>query len=565
MKPAFSGSLFQALVLALAPSMVPAEGLRHPFCATYPGSDLVPLVNARERAARSGMRAASSNTRASQAARSGGVAVLTDQGDLVFQANGMDLQGKGLEFRPGYTASRVDRPLGPDGAPLSLGDDDSREVPLPFAFPFFGKTYDKAFVNSDGNLTFEAADNASTARTLARLIAGPPRVAPLLADFDPGSGGKITTTGSAQSFSVKWTEVPQFEVTDKNTFELTLFPDGRITFSYDATNLSTAIREGASGISAGGGAEGLQTVDLSQAAGISFSRSIGESFRNETDIDLTAVAQAFYRSFGDDYQQLIVYTNRNYIPRSQGAFAYEVTVRNNIGGIGTGITDGGATYGSRSALESMVLMDSISKYSANSTDRVLREETTMSVLAHEVGHRWLATARFIDQGAVSEELLGRQKAHWSFYLNSSGSHDEGNQIEDLGGGVFRTGPPSQRYGPLDQYLMGLRDSAEVPPFFLIRNAVLDGVQGAERAPQSNVDIKGTRRDITVAEVIAAMGPRTPSPAPNPPAWRVAFLYVTQGDPGDAAGIALVDLIRAQFEAYFPLSTEGRLSIETRLK
>jgi hypothetical protein len=80
-----------------------------------------------------------------------------------------------------------------------------------------------------------------------------------------------------------------------------------------------------------------------------------------------------------------------------------------------------------------------------------------------------------------------------------------------------------------------------------------------------VDIKGLKKDVTVDDVIAAMGPRSPAPAPNPAAWRVAFLYVTQGDPGDAAGIALVDSIRAQFQGYFPLSTEGRLSIETRLK
>lgn len=564
MKSGFLRFTFIAAVLVSA-TPASAEGLRHAYCATYPGSDLVPLVNSREKLARGGARAASSNTRAAGTTRSGDVAVLMDQGDLIFLANSMDLQGKGLEFRPGYTVSRVDRPLGPDGASITLGDDDSREVPLPFAFPFFGKTYDKAFVNSDGNLTFEAKDDASTSRTLARLISGPPRVAPLLADLDPSSGGRVSTTSTASAFTVKWTDVPQFEIPDKNTFELTLYPDGRISFSYDATSLTPAIQEGASGISAGGGVEGLTTTDLSAAAGVAFSRSIGESFRSETGIDLPAVARAFYASFGDDYQQLIVYTNRNYIPRSEGAFAYEVTIRNNVSGIGSNLVDSGAAYGSAAALESMVLMDSVNKYSANPSDRVLREETTLSVLAHEVGHRWLATARFNDAGVSSTELLGRQKAHWSFYMNSSGSHDEGNQIEDLGGGLFKTGPASQRYGPLDQYLMGLRTSAEVPPFFVIRDAVLDGVQSAERAPQSNVDIKGVKKEVTVADVIAAMGPRSPAPAANPPAWRVAFLYVTQGDPGDAAGIALVDRIRSQFEAYFALSTEGRLSIETRLK
>ena len=557
--------LSASAVFIASAALASAEGLKHPFCATYPGSDLVPLVNAREAQARRGPAALASNTRAASVSRNGDVAMLVDRGDLIFGANALDLQGKGLEFRPGYTLSRVDRPVGTDGVVVPLTDDDSREVPLPFAFPFFGKTYDRAFVNSDGNVTFGAADNASTARTLARLISGPPRVAPLLADLDPGSGGRVSTTSSASAFTVKWTEVPQFEVGDKNTFEVTLFPDGRISFAYDATNLNAGLAEGAAGIAAGGSPDGLQTADLSGAAGVPFTSSIGESFRSESDIDLTAVARAFYGSFGDDYQQLVVYTNRNYIPRSQGAFAFETTIRNSISGIGSATTNTGSAYGSAATLESMVLMDSITKYSANPSDLILREETTLSVLAHEVGHRWLATARFSDGGTTSTELLGRQQAHWSFYMNSSGSHDEGNAIQDLGGGVFKTGPTSQRYGPLDQYLMGIRQSSEVPPFFVIRNAVLDGAQTAERAPQSNVEIKGVRKDVTIADVIAAMGPRNPAPAPTAAPWRIAFLYVTDGNAQDAAAVAQVDRIRSQFESYFPLSTEGRLTIETRLK
>jgi len=553
------------VALTAAASVVAAEGLGHPYCATYPGSDLVPLVRALERQAREGVRASGSNTRAAAVSRSGDVAMLVDQGDLIFLPNPLDLQGKGLEFRPGYTVSRVDRPLGPEGSALVLGDDDSKEVALPFAFPFFGKTYAKAFVNSDGNLTFEAADNASTARTLARLVSGPPRVAPLLADLDPSSGGRITTSSSAGAFTVKWTDVPQFEIPDKNTFELTLFPDGRISFSYDALNLSSTLSEGACGIAAGGGVQGMQTTDLSAAAGVSFALSIGESYRLESDIDLTAVARAFYGTFADDYQQLVVYTNRNYIPRTQGAFAFESTVRNQISGIGSGAINSGAAYGSASTLESMVLMDSITKYSGDPSARVLREETTLSVLAHEVGHRWLATARFLDAGVSSTELLGRQQAHWSFYMHSAGSHDEGNDVQDLGGGVFKTGPASQRYGPLDQYLMGVRTPEEVPPFFVIRNAVVDGAQTAERAPQSNVDIKGTRKDVAITDVVAAMGARIPAPVRNPAPWRIAFLYVTQGDSFDASNVALVERIRSQFQDYFPLSTEGRLSIETRLK
>ena len=552
-------------VLTLWGSVAAAEGIKHPFCGTYPGIDLAHLLNAREARERAGLAVRGANVRASSVvSRNGDVAMLIDQGDLLFRANGLDLQGKALEFQPGYTVSRVDRPLNPEGAPVALGDDDSREVPLPFAFPFFGKNYDKAFVNSDGNLTFEAADSASTARTLARLVSGPPRIAPLLADLDPSKAGRVTALSSAASFTVRWTDVPQFDVADKNTFEMTLFPDGRISFSYDAA-LTLGLAEGAVGISAGSGGEGLTTTNLSDVAGLSFTRSVGESFRLESGIDLSAVARAFYTQFGDDYQQMIVYTNRGFIPPSQSAFAYESTVRNTISGIGGSVFDNGAEYGSAATLESMVMMDRVNKYSTNGTDRVLREETTLSVLAHEVGHRWLATAKFSDGGVASNELLGRQQAHWSFYMHSSGSHDEGNHIDELGAGVFRTGPTSQRYGPLDQYLMGVRTAEEVPPFFFIRSPIADGAQTAERAPESNVDIKGTKKDVTIADVIAAMGPRSPAAAPNGAPWRVAFLYVTEGEAGDAAAVAIVDSIRSQFEEFFQRSTEGRLSIDTRLK
>ena len=66
-----------------------------------------------------------------------------------------------------------------------LGDDDSALVPLPFPFPFFGASYRQVYINSDGNLTFLAAESASTARLTGRVTGGPPRIAPLFDDLDP--------------------------------------------------------------------------------------------------------------------------------------------------------------------------------------------------------------------------------------------------------------------------------------------------------------------------------------------------------------------------------------------
>ena len=53
------------------------------------------------------------------------------------------------------------------GDALTLGDDDSAAVTLPFEFPFYAATHAGAFVNSDGNLTFEEGDSASRARSVS--------------------------------------------------------------------------------------------------------------------------------------------------------------------------------------------------------------------------------------------------------------------------------------------------------------------------------------------------------------------------------------------------------------
>ena len=91
------------------------------------------------------------------------------------------------------------------------------------------------------------------------------------------------------------------------------------------------------------------------------------------------------------------------------------------------------------------------------------------MLGQEVGHRWLAFFEFRDHtGERSQALLGRDEAHWSFFFDSDASVMEGNDIEDLGGGSFRTVAAVERYSLLDQYAMGLVPRIEVPPFFYVR-------------------------------------------------------------------------------------------------
>ena len=369
------------------------------------------------RAARTGARASSVG-----ASDVGQIAVLEDQGDLALLRNPIDLAGAAVRFTPsgsGYSVTRVTLPLEPDtGTRLSLGDDDSSRITLPFGFPFFGQTYSAAFVNSDGNVTFGQKDDASTSRDVGRLVDGPPRVAPLLVDLNPESGGTISFLSVADHATVTWRAVPQFDETDKNTFQVTLWADGRVDFVYD-TELATSIEEAATGIAPGNGTGGITAVDFAHAAAVTGTGAFAESFRDRDGLDTVAVARKFYTTHADDYQQLIIYTSRRLVPA--GVFSFEETVHNTDAGIGASQADLTAEYGSRGRLESFVTMDTIGKYPDDINQRFLGEDSTLTVLGHEVGHRWLANARFRDGATTSTELLGRDEVHWSFFVDTDGS------------------------------------------------------------------------------------------------------------------------------------------------
>jgi hypothetical protein len=492
------------------------------------------------------------------------VAVIEDRGDLAFFPNRLDLQNAGLLFTPvdgGYRLDRVDRPVTTEpGTPLVIGDDATRLVDLPFAFPYYGRSYNRVYVNSDGNLTFDEGDSASSARSLGRFLSGPPRVAVLFADLDPSAGGSVRTRSLADRFSVVWSGVPQFDAKDANTFEVTLRADGAIEMAYG--QVSATLEEGVVGIAPGADSGGLVPADLS-FGGVSGGGAIAESFRAESTIDLVAVARRFYQEFPDEFWQLVVFTNERLVPR--GTFAYEQTVRNADTGIGFGAFDVAAAYGSSGSLESVVLMDNIGKYPDDLGARFLGEDSALAVLAHETGHRWLAQALYRDGEVNMRDLLGRDEVHWSFFMDSEASHLEGNAIEDEGGGRFRTVAAGDRYSPLDQYLMGLRPPSEVPPFFVVRTPSATSDTSPGRDPQVGVSFSGLRRDVSIEEVVAALGPRQPAFGEAPNRFRQAFVLVSVGGPPDPALAEKVERFRQAWEAYFVRSTEGRAAIETRLR
>ncbi|MDA2933025.1 hypothetical protein MYX82_01640, partial [Acidobacteria bacterium AH-259-D05] len=118
-----------------------------------------------------------------------------------------------------------------------LRDDDEVAFQFPegFTFPFFGSDYTEVFVNSDGNLTLSKGDGGTGDRDESRFLSGPPRIAPLFTDLDPGRAGEVTAVADPRQVTFTWEDVPEFSDQGSrpgNQFSVTLFSSGDILFSY---------------------------------------------------------------------------------------------------------------------------------------------------------------------------------------------------------------------------------------------------------------------------------------------------------------------------------------------
>jgi hypothetical protein len=152
-------------------------------------------------------------------------------------------------------------------------------------------------------------------------------------------------------------------------------------------------------------------------------------------------------------------------------------------------------------------------------------------------------------------------------MDSDASVMEGNDIEDLGGGDFRTVGAVQRYSLLDQYAMGLVPPSQVPDFFYVESPVnVQPPREKDDDPQTGVTFSGTRRNVSIDDVIDVMGPREPSSASSPRVHRQAFLYIlSAGRTLDRSQTDKVDAIRRAWETFFSHAVDGRARVETRLQ
>jgi uncharacterized protein (TIGR03437 family) len=514
----------------------------------------------------------------------GNIAVIDASDGVVIEPNTLDLRDLSIHFIPNQSsysaassATAFNDEARDNGIALTLGDDDAQAVSLPFPFPYFGRTQTQVFAHSDGNLTFAEPEASSTTRSLARAASGPPRVAPLFSDLDPSRvGTPVSTYSTADRFLVTWDAVPIFTsagVGARQTFQLVLHRDGAIDFHYRALLITEAVVGIMPGFLEGSAA----TVDFSEGAPGPIDGALAEIFAVSRSLDTFASGQKFYQNHDDAYDFLVVF---NSVGLSVGgtAFAFELNVRNEVLGIGEllgerAVVDFGPQFGSARRLQSYMNMGPLMNYPADPLGHIftLGENNTLSVITHEAGHRFLSYVDFIDPatGLRSDALLGRQGAHWSFFLHTDASVLEGNRIDDRAMTTprFLTIGTVEHYSELDQYLMGFRSADEVTPTFLVDQPInfQQGTRSAASAPQTGISFDGERKEITVDMIIDAEGERIPDASVSQRKFTFAFvLLVDTGSEPSEADIQKLENIRAEWEAFFEQAVDLRADAHTEL-
>ena len=513
----------------------------------------------------------------------GEIAVMDDSGGLVARLNEFNLDRKTLVFTPAtagasryrfsVTDDSYDAGAASAGARLEgLEDDDAREIELRFAFPFFGTTYRRVYVNSDGNLTFGESDTAITERSLGRMTAGPPRIAGLFRDLDPSmSRNGVTVLSGPDQLVVSWVAVPEYReagIGPVQTFQIRLSASGKIEFAYAGINTTSALV----GISPGRLQGPTSVVTFLEGSGEEYAATVAERFGRDNEIDVVAAAQKFYQSHEDAYDYLVFFNTLG-ISAGGTAVSYELTVRSRDLGTGDPPVDVGAQFGSPRRLRAVLNLGPLSQFPDNPNEfvsgRVLSRDTPITILAHEAGHLFLAYASIRDpQDPEARPMLGYQQAHWAFTFNSEASLAEGNRIRDrwdsepAAAPRFLTTAVTEGFSPLDQYLMGLRAPEEVPGSFLVTSASVSPL----RHPQVGVSFDGQRRDIAVEEIIRAEGRRTPDHTVAQRHFRFAFILLSpSGTEPSAAELQKLETFRREFETYFHQATSQRASADATLR
>ena len=120
------------------------------------------------------------------------------------------------------------------GTRVSLGDDQSQAIPLPFEFDFYGQQKTSVSISSNGYLTFGGDGTDHTNDPIPHTADPNDLIAAFWDDLNPMQGGDIYYYhDTAESrLIVQYDNVPHYSAGGTYTFEAMLYANGNIEYQY---------------------------------------------------------------------------------------------------------------------------------------------------------------------------------------------------------------------------------------------------------------------------------------------------------------------------------------------
>jgi hypothetical protein len=249
-----------------------------------------------------------------------------------------------------------------------------------------------------------------------------------------------------------------------------------------------------------------------------------------------AAVRQFYGYYRDDFDFVQVV----FALPSWPANRYHAQVRQDVGGIGAALTNNGAAFGSAAKLKGYTVFPIDTLFDAGE-----------SAFSHELGHQWINFLKNPSLAAGSPHWPPSTMARGIMGLSIPGSGAGGDfpyaiTMTSSTTAHVTLATVTQEFSDFDLYLMGF-----IPPSAVAPGIVIQG--------SGCTDCTVTASQITIADVIAANGPRNPASAAAQKSFRVATVVISRDRLLNDDELALFEYFAARGEAQEVLSYSSGLA------
>ncbi len=272
-------------------------------------------------------------------------------------------------------------------------------------------------------------------------------------------------------------------------------------------------------------------------------------------------ATNFYQTHEDDYDFLFIALD--YAPNwinDAGYLPGSYPTAQAPSGTGAPVpTYNPGQFGSAGRLKLVGDLFSVYNYST-SPDEPYKYETMTNSPYSQVGlvtrqmmRYWGAYATI--GGSSPNAILGGN-GYWSYFLHTGGSVLGGNKFREMAPNEYMADVVSRGLSQLDLYLMGMLAPDDVDAFFYLTGAESDHSASDPPDPEGEYISHATAVDLTIDDIIASVGARTPGVDGSQKNFTCAFALVVVPGGGSATLTAKLDALRLRFQRWFKEQTNN---------